>query len=208
MILRSIARNESTLVNYKTIINDVFENEDQENKEIDIKSLNSYLDLMKDLNIYIEDDAFDINYRSSKKVGKSTKKHLIDPSLSCALLKITHEKLLDDSKTFGFMFEALVERDLRIYGYHLEATLYHFIDNSSGDEVDAILEFRDGNYGAFEIKLTWSSGVTEAIKHLAKFREKVNKKPKFCCVIVGVLECALYDEQNDVYVVPINALKP
>ena len=52
------------------------------------------------------------------------------------------------------MFEALVERDLRIYADYLEGQLYHFRDNVSGDEVDAIVEFKDGEYAAFEIKLS------------------------------------------------------
>ena len=76
------------------------------------------------------------------------------------------------------MFESLVERDLRIYMDYLDGHLYHFRDNTSGDEVDAILEFRDGKYGAVEIKLSDGEGIEEAKKSLLKFYANVSKKTR------------------------------
>lgn len=92
------------------------------------------------------------------------KRHLTDPSLSCACLGLTPEKLLKDLNTFGFMFEALVERELRIYMDYLDGHLYHFRDNVTGLEVDSILEFADGEYAAVEIKLGYNQ-VEEAKKN-------------------------------------------
>lgn len=83
-------------------------------------------------------------------------------------LDLSVSKLLNDHHTFGLMFEALVERDLRVYMDYLDGHLYHFRDNVTGDEVDAIVEFRDGSYGAIEIKLSDGS-VDEAKKSLMKF---------------------------------------
>ena len=93
-----------------------------------------------------------MNYRSSSRVGKTAKRHLVDPSLCCASLQLTTDKLLHDHETFGFLFESLVERDLRIYADYLDGHLYHFRDNTSGDEVDAIIEDvykRQALYGSY-----------------------------------------------------------
>lgn len=115
-------------------------------------------------------EAYSINYRSSSRVGKSAKRHLADPSLCCAALGLSAQKLMNEFNTFGFLFEALAERDLRIYADCIGGKLYHFRDNSSGDEVDAIIEFKDGSYAAFEIKLSYAAA-KEAIANLEKFRK-------------------------------------
>ena len=77
---------------------------------------------------------------------------LADPSLACALLKLTSTKLIHDLNTFGFLFESLVERDLRIYADSSGGTLYHYQDYND-KEIDAIIELDDGTWCAFEIKL-------------------------------------------------------
>ena len=148
-----------------------------------------------------------MNYRSSKRIGKSAKRHLVDPSLSCAALNLSVNKLLLDHETFGLLFEALVERDLRIYVEHLDGKLYHFRDNESGDEVDAIIEFNDGEYAAFEIKLSDGS-IDEAKKSLLKFCKHAQRKPNYMCIIVGHLEAAMIDKETGIYVVPFTSLMP
>ena len=99
---------------------------------------------------------------------------MTDPSLACAALGLTPEKLMGDLNTFGFLFESLVERDLRIYGDCLGAKLFHFRDNVTGLEVDSILEFPDGEYAAFEIKLGFHQ-VEEARKNLLNFQDNMLK---------------------------------
>ncbi len=81
---------------------------------------------------------------------------------------------------------------------YLDGHLYHFRDNVSGDEVDSILEFRDGEYAAVEIKLSDGS-VEDAKKSLMTFYKNVNKKPKFMCIIVGHYE-ALYKIKKQEYI--------
>ena len=105
------------------------------------------------------------------------------------------------------MFEALVERDLRVYADYLEGHLYHFRDNVSKDKVDAIVEFKDGEYAAFEIKLSDGS-IPEAIKSLIRFRDHVSKKPAYLCVIVGHLDTVMRDPETGVFIVPVTSLKP
>lgn len=207
MLLRALSRNESTVVGDKTLVRDI---EDYENGDELIRSretVSDYISVLEGLYLIANQEAYSISYRSSKRVGKSAKRHLVDPSLCCACLNLNEKKLLNDHETLGLLFEALVERDLRIYADYLNAHLYHFRDNISGDEVDAIIEFEDGDYAAFEIKLSDGS-IREAIDSLSKFNEKVSKKPECMCVIVGHLESVMRDPRTGIYIVPITALKP
>ncbi len=206
MILRSLARNESTIAGSKTIVKDI---ENYENEEELVKSrttISDYIDVLNRLHLIENQEAFSINYRSSNRVGKSSKRHFTDPSLACALLNLSCDKLMKDLKTFGLLFEALVERDLRIYMDYLDGKLYHFRDNNTGDEVDAIIEFNDGEYGAIEIKLS-SDGVSDAKKSLMKFYDNVQKKPRFMCIIVGYYEAVIQDPETGIYILPITSLK-
>ncbi len=207
MIMRSLARNETTLVGSKTIVKDI---EDYENEEELVKSRTTildYIDVLDRLHLIENQEAFSLNYRSSNRVGKVVKRHFTDPSLACACLDLTIQKLLLDHDTFGLLFEALVERDLRIYMDFLDGHLYHFRDNTTGDEVDSILEFANGEYAAVEIKLT-SKGIEDAKKSLTTFYKNAQKKPKFMCIIVGHYEAAIQDPETGIYILPITALKP
>ena len=207
MLLHALARHESTVAGDKTLLRDI---EDYENSEELIESratIADYTSVLDSLFLIANQEAFSIHYRSSARIGKSAKRHLVDPSLSCASLHLTVDKLLNDHETFGLMFEALVERDLRIYADVLGGQLYHFRDNASGDEVDAIVEFKDGGYAAFEIKLSDGS-IQDAIGSLSKFYKNVEKKPEYMCVIVGHLDSVMRDPKTGIYVVPITSLKP
>ncbi len=207
MLIRALSRNESTVVGDKTLVKDI---EDYENGDELIESrdtITDYKKVLESLYLIADQEAYSLNYRSSKRVGKSSKRHLVDPSLCCASLNLTVEKLLNDHETLGLLFEALVERDLRIYADYLGGNLYHFRDNASGDEVDAIVEFESGEYAAFEIKLSDGS-IQDAINSLTKFYENVSKKPIYMCIIVGHLESVMVDPKTGIYIVPITSLCP
>lgn len=207
MLIRSLSRNESTTAGNKTLVKDI---EDHENGEELIESratIADYLSVLDSLYMTADQEAYSLNYRSSARVGKTAKRHLVDPSLCCASLHLTKEKLLNDHETFGLLFEALVERDLRIYAEYLDGRLYHFRDNVSGDEVDAIIEFNDGDYAAFEIKLSDGS-IHEALESLQTFYKHVKRKPVFMCVMVGHLEAVMRDAETGIFIVPITSLKP
>ena len=205
MLIRSLARNESCILGNDTIVRDIEEYESGEDLIESRITVADYINALDGLFLTANQQAFSVNYRSSKRIGKSPKRHLVDPSLACASLGLTVEKLLNDFNTFGLMFEALVERDLRIYMNYLDGQLFHFRDNISGDEVDAILEFRDGEYAAVEIKLS-ERGVDDAKKSLLKFYENVSRKPKFMCIIVGHYEAVVQDKETGIYIVPITSL--
>ncbi len=207
MLIRSLARNESTIVGDKTLIRDI---EEYDTGDELIKSritIADYLSVLDSLYLTANQEAYSLNYRSSSRVGKSAKRHLVDPSLCCAALGLTVDKLMYDHETFGLLFESLAERDLRIYAEYLGGHLYHFRDNVSGDEVDALIEFKDGSYAAFEIKLSDGS-IQEAVSSLTKFYERVKKKPVFMCVIVGHLDAVMRDPDTGIFIVPITSLKP
>lgn len=207
MLLKSLARNEASIVGNKTIIRDIEEYEDNTELLSSRDTIIDYLDVLDRLHLIENQEAYGENYRSPSRAGKSPKRHLTDPSLSCACLGLTPEKLLRDLNTFVFMFEALVERDLRIYMDYLDGHLYHFRDNVTGLEVDSILEFPDGEYGAVEIKLGYNQ-VEEAKKSLLTFYNSMVKKPSFMCIIVGKCPAIIKDSETGIYIVPITALKP
>ncbi len=207
MLLRSLARNESTVAGNETLVKDIEEYETGDELLQSRQTVADYLGVLDSLYLTNNQEAFSINYRSSKRIGKSPKRHLVDPSLACACLDLSVEKLLNDHETFGLLFEALVERDLKIYMDYLDGHLYHFRDNISGDEVDSILEFRNGDYAAIEIKLSDGS-IDDAKKSLQTFYNNVKKKPKFMCVIVGHFEAVIQDPDTGIYIIPITSLRP
>ena len=207
MLLRALARHEASVAGDQTLVKDIEEYETSNELIESRATVADYIGVLNSLYLIADQEAYSVHYRSSTRIGKSAKRHLVDPSLSCACLQLTPEKLMNDHETFGLMFEALVERDLRIYADYHEGHLYHFRDNASGDEVDAIVEFKNGEYAAFEIKLSDGS-VQDAIKSLSRFYKNVEKKPVYMCVIVGHLESVMKDSGTGIYIVPFTSLKP
>lgn len=207
MLLRSLARNESTIAGNDTLVKDIEEYENGNELIESRQTVADYIGVLDSLYLTCNQEAFSLNYRSSQRIGKSPKRHFVDPSLACACLDLSVEKLMNDHETFGLMFEALVERDLRIYMEYLDGHLYHFRDNTSGDEVDSILEFRNGEYAAIEIKLSDGS-IDDAKKSLKTFYNNVKKKPKFMAIIVGHYEAVVQDPDTGIYIIPITSLKP
>lgn len=205
LLLRSLARNESTTVTNKTLKKDIKEIDDE---DIDIDTVAAYLDIFTRLFILDNQKPFAENIRSSVKVKQSEKRHFVDPSLTSSLLKATPEKLLNDLNTLGFLFEALCERDLKIYAESFRANVYHYQDYKDR-EIDAVVELENGDWCAFEIKLG-ANQIDEASENLLKIKDEIKKEkgkaPKILCVICGLVNAA-YKRPDGVYVVPITALK-
>lgn len=202
LLLRSLARNESTTVTNKTLKNDIKE---KDNEDIDVDTVASYLDIFERLFIIDNQKPFFPKMRSSIKVKQAKKRHFVDPSLACSLLKGTKDKLLNDLNTLGFLFESLCERDLKIYAESFNANLYHYQDYNN-KEIDAVIELEDGQWCAFEIKLG-ANQIDEAANNLLKIKEQFKENgPKVLCVICG-LSNAIYKRPDGVIVVPITSLK-
>ena len=206
LLLRSLARNECTTVTNKALKNDVNEKDDE---DIDIDTIASYLDIFNRLFILDNQQPFATKIRSSVRVKQAEKRHFTDPSLACALLKLTPEKLLGDLETLGFLFESLCERDLKIYAESFGASLYHYQDYRNR-EIDAVIELADGEWCAFEIKLG-ANQIDAAAEGLKKIKKEIEnepdgKPPRILCVICG-LSSAAYRREDGVYVVPVTALR-
>lgn len=205
LLLRSLARNESTTATKKKLANDIKEIDDE---SVDYDTVTTYLDVFDRLFLLDNQKPFSTQIRSSVRVKQTEKRHFCDPSLACALLKVTPEKLINDLETFGFLFEALCERDLKIYAESFKAQVYHYQDYENR-EIDAVIELDDGSWCAFEIKLG-ANQIDQAAKSLLETKEKIEKDggkvPSVLCVICG-MSSAAYKRKDGVYVVPITALK-
>ena len=206
-LFRSLARNESTMANKKKLSSDMMQ---YENDGIDNDTVNDYLDVFDRLHLIEDQPAYSPNYRSPVRVGKNPKRHLTDPSLAVAALGLDRKSLKSDLNTLGFLFEALCERDLRIYAGTFGGELYHYHDHS-GREIDAVVELKNEGWGAFEIKLGQES-IDDAAKNLKRIRDFMHNdesavEPRFLCVITG-LGGSAYRREDGVYVVPITALGP
>lgn len=205
LILKSLARNESTTVSNQSILNDIIEND---NSSISKNTLSKYLDAFNRMFLFNNQEPFSPNIRSSLRVKQMEKRHFSDPAMACAMLKLTPKKLMNDLNTFGFMFEAMVERDLSIYAQSLNAKLFHYQDYRN-NEIDAVIELEDGNWCAIEIKLGLNK-VEEGSKNLIKVCKSIvdngGKEPIMKCVIYGVGNMA-YKNADGVYIIPITALK-
>jgi len=206
LLLKSLARNESTTVSNMTLKKDI---NAIDNEDIDIDTLATYLDALDRLFLLDNDEPFSTNIRSSVRVKQSEKRHFADPSIACSILNIREEnKLINDLNTFGFLFEALVERDLKIYADSFNAKCYHYQDYQD-KEIDSVIELENGDWCAFEIKLG-AHQIEKAANDLLNLKKQIEnengKAPSVLCVICGLTNAA-YQRPDGVYVVPITALK-
>lgn len=206
LLLRSLARNESTTATNRTLVRDIKAVDDA---DIDANTVASYLDIFRRLFLIDDQLPFAANIRSSVRLKQAEKRHLCDPSLACALLGATPASLIGDLETLGFLFEALCERDLRIYAESFGGQMYHYQDYK-GQEVDAVIERPDGQWCAIEIKLG-AGQIDAAAANLLKLRAQIadepqGKPPVVCAVVCGMANAA-YKRPDGVFVVPLTALK-
>lgn len=203
-VLRSLARNISTQVSNTTIEGDVKNTFDD---EISRPTLNDYINTLEKLFVVENVNATNLNFRSKYALRTKPKKYFVDPSIATAILEITPNDLLNDLRTFGFMFESLCMRDLKTYtqSYGGELTFYR---DEKDFEVDAILRTSSGKWGAIEIKLG-AGYIDEAANNLLKFKERVDVakcgEPAFLMVLTGTNYS--YKREDGVYVVSIGTLK-
>lgn len=205
LLLRSLARNESTTATKKKLENDI---KDIDDESLDYDTVGTYLDVFERLFLLDNQKPFSSNIRSSVRVKQAEKRHFCDPALACALLNATPDRLINDLETFGFLFEALCERDLKIYAEAFDAKVFHYQDYANR-EIDAVVELKDGRWCAFEIKLG-ANQIDKAAANLIEIRDKIaaenGKTPSVMAVICGMSNAA-YMRPDGVYVVPITALK-
>lgn len=214
MLMRSLARNESNVASNTTISRDLREYDDE---VMSPTTVSNYAELFDRMFLTENQPAFDPNVRSSMKVGKMPKRHLTDPALAIAALRLSKRELLGDLVTFGLMFEALCERDLQIYASVNGGKLYHYRDGR-GNEIDAVVEMPDGSWGAFEIRLG-TNQIDDAAAKLARLRDillddeanhvpgKPRARPPSILAVICGMAPAAYRREDGVHVIPITSLR-
>lgn len=199
-VLRSLARNVSTPVYNTTIIEDV---KNEFSDEISRPTLDDYINTLEKLFVIEKVNATNLNIRSKVPLRTKAKLEFVDPSIATAVLGLTKEDLIHDLNYFGFLFENLCIRDLKIYSELLDGEITYYRDKNDF-EVDAILRVQNGKWGAIEIKLG-SGYIEEAAQNLLKLKEKAINKPSFLIVLSG--SNYSYRRDDGVYVVSIGSLK-
>lgn len=205
MLIRSLSRNESTLASNAKVMSDMREHD---NESISPDTYSEYADCLYRMHLTDDTPAFSPNVRSDARVGKASKRHLTDVSLSIAALRLNHQRLKADLSTFGLMFEALCEHDLQIYSECSGGRMFHYRDGR-GREADAVVETADGDWGLFEIKLGTGQvdAAAENLLSLSRFFTENGDPPSLQCVVCGLASYA-YRRPDGVYVVPLTSLGP
>lgn len=203
LLLRSLARNISTMATNQTIKDDI----EATDNTISDKTIYAYLNALR--RIYVVEDlqAWSPSLRSKTTIRTSSKRQFVDPSIATAVMRTNPEGILKDFETFGLLFEALCVRDLRIYAQVNDGDVFHYRDKS-GLEADMVVALRDGRWGAIEVKL--GNKQTEvAAENLLKLKSKIDTgkmgDPSFLMVITGGQYA--YRRDDGVLVVPIGCLK-
>ncbi len=209
LLLRSYARNISTIVTNRAIINDV-----KANTEFCESSFYSYVKVLKKLFLIQDVDAWCPAIRSKSAIQATDKREFVDPSLVVAALGVDPEYFNLDLKTFGFIFETLCIRDLKAYSAALGGRVSYYHDRY-GLEADCVLHLRDGRYALIEFKLG-SADIDDGAKHLIeleKLIDEYNEKEKQCKLRHPDLKIVItgtqygYKREDGVIVVPIGCLK-
>ncbi len=206
-LIRSLARNTATEVALSKLAADVGANRISMKPE----TAASYLDALEQLMVIEDQPAWSPHLRSRAVLREASKRHFVDPSLAVAALRATPDRLLEDLRFLGFLFESMVIRDLRIYAQANDAEVFHYREKG-GLEVDAIVQAADGRWAAFEIKLG-QRRVEEGAKNLRRLAQRAPRatrdapsEPSTLAVIVP--NGYGYTGRNDVGVIPIGALGP
>ena len=202
-LLRSIARNVSTQATTSTLLGDLAVNDES----LSDKTIKDYLNALH--NLYVIEDlrAWSPHLRSKRGIRTTAKRHFIDPSIATAALRADSARLLNDFKSFGYLFESLCIRDLRIYADNLDGTVYHYRDQLNF-EVDAIIQLKDERWAAIEIKMG-AGEIEKAADNLLKFSNNIDTEkmqaPSFLMVLTATKHA--FKLKNGVWVVPISCLR-
>lgn len=205
-LMRSYARNQGTQIANTELARDMQGNEEGTLNE---ETVATYINALKKIFVIEDMQAWNPNLRSKTAIRSSDTRYYIDPSIAVAALGIGPNDLINDLKTFGFLFETLCVRDLRVFSDALNGEVYHYRDKN-GLECDAVIHLRNGKYGLIEIKLGGETLIEEGANNLKILKSKIDinkmNAPSFLMVLTGVGDYA-YKRPDGVLVVPIGCLK-
>ncbi len=204
-LMRSYARNQGAQVPNTAFAQDVASNDEIPISE---ETVASYISALRKIFVVEDMPAWNPNLRSKTAIRSSDTRYFVDPSIAAAALGIGPNDLINDLNTFGFLFETLCVRDLRIFADALNGAVYHYRDKD-GQECDAVIHLRNGKYGLVEIKLGGDRLIDEGAKSLRAMAAKIDiekmNAPSFLMVLTGIGDYA-YRRHDGVYVVPIGSL--
>ena len=176
---------------------------------LDRTTVKTYLEVLSRLFVVEDLPAWNTHIRARTSLIRSPKRHFVDPSLAPAALGAGPQRYLDDLEAFGFLFESMAVRDLRIYAQANDANVYHYRD-TYGLEADAVIETGDGRWIAAEVKLGGAAAVDKAATALLKLRDRVSAERVAglarLVVITGGRYC--YERPDGVAVIPLATLGP
>ena len=207
-IMRSYARNQGTQATVGTILADIKSNGDERMSD---STVYSYIKALKEIFVIEDSIAWNPNLRSKTAIRTSDTRYFIDPSIATAALGMGPKDLINDMATFGFIFETLAIRDLRVYADALDGKVYHYRDKNNL-ECDAVIHLRNGSYGLVEVKIGGTEPIREGAESLKTLSSKIDstrmKAPSFMMVLTGIGKFAYKRPEDGVLVVPIGCLKP
>lgn len=205
-LMRSYARNQGSQVPNTVLAEDIKAND---NRNVNEETIASYTDALRKIFVIEDMPAWNPNLRSKTAIRCSDTRYYVDPSIATSALGLGPNDLLNDLKTFGFLFETLAIRDLRVFSDALNGKVYHYRDKD-GLECDAVIHLRNGKYGLVEIKLGGDKLIEEGARSLKVLSSKIDtvkmNSPSFLMVLTGIGDYA-YRRKDDVYVVPIGSLR-
>jgi predicted AAA+ superfamily ATPase len=200
-LLRSLGRNGATEVSLATLAADA-------DGALDPRTVNDHLQALERLMVLENQPAWRPHLRSKAALRQAPRRHFCDPSLAVAALGASPDRLLKDLEWLGLLFESLVIRDLRVLAQALDGEVFHYRDDY-GIEVDAIVQLRDGRWGAIKIKLG-EGQVDAAALGLLRFRQQIDTsrtgEPAFLAVVCG--KGYGYQRSDGIAVIPVGALGP
>ena len=204
-LMRSYARNISTMATIRTIRDDIALGDDD--TSVSEKTISQYLTALDRIFVTENLPAWNPVLRSKTAIRTSVKRHFVDPSIATAVMRLSPSRLLEDFQYFGFLFESLCTRDLRVYAEAIDGQVFHYRD-ASGLESDTVVCLNDGRWAPIEVKLG-AKEIEEAAEHLLELKAKVDtkkmKEPSFLMILTGT-EFA-YRGDVGVLVGPIGCLK-
>jgi predicted AAA+ superfamily ATPase len=201
-LLQSLARNIATEASITSLAKDTGGSEAMVSDE----TVAEYLEALERLMVVEQLPAWNPHIRSADTLRKTPKRHFVDPSLAVGSLGLSPGKLKANLNYFGYLFESLVIRDLRIYAEVNDGKVYHYRD-SRDMEVDAIIEYPDNTWAAFEVKMGFSAQ-DDAAANLRAFAKKIDQEkmgpPAALTVITANgIACRRKDKVN---VIPLSVL--
>ncbi len=205
-LMQSYARNQGGQVPNTVLAEDVSANDEASISE---ETVASYINALRKIFVVEDMPAWNPNLRSKTAIRSSDTRYYTDPSIAAAAMGIGPQDLLSDLRTFGFLFETLCIRDLRVFADALGGQIYHYRDKD-GLECDAVVHLKNGKYGLIEIKLGGDKLIEEGANTLKAMEAKIDtdkmKAPSFLMILTGTGDYP-YRRNDGVYVVPAGCLK-